>query len=53
MNLNRCVLCSIAILGYGHNALPLAPGRCCDNCNYRRVIPYRLELAIVRRGEEE
>lgn len=53
MTVIRCVLCSIGILGYGHNAQPLAPGRCCDNCNFRRVIPFRRELAMSRRGGEE
>lgn len=36
---------------YGHNADPVMeyPARCCDECNYTKVIPGRLALASVRR----
>jgi len=33
----------------GHNAEPLAEGRCCDFCNATKVIPARLEA--IRRYE--
>ena len=33
----------------GHNAEPLAYGRCCDICNATKVVPARLEA--VRRYE--
>ena len=49
--MNRCVLCGIGGIGWGHNAQPLKGGRCCDNCNATRVIPCRIKWAI--RGEEE
>lgn len=26
----------------GHNAMPIADGRCCDQCNDTKVIPARL-----------
>ena len=31
--MNQCVLCGKEIIGYGHNASPLADGQCCDECN--------------------
>lgn len=38
-----CVLCKKSIRGaYGHNAEPLAKGRCCEECNIRKVLPERL-----------
>ena len=39
-----CCLCEEPLKGYGHNAEPLASGRCCDNCNYSKVINKRLEI---------
>ena len=33
----------------GHNAEPLAEGRCCDICNATKVIPARLEA--MRRAD--
>lgn len=38
----KCVLCGKKIVGYGNNAEPLAHGRCCDECNVTKVIPYRI-----------
>lgn len=44
----KCVLCECDILPdefgweHGHNAAPLAEGRCCSPCNYGRVLPYRM-----------
>ena len=45
-----CVLCDNYIKtdpesGWddGHNAEPLKKGRCCDDCNWRVVIPARLD----------
>ena len=38
----RCVICKKTRHGFGHNAEPVAPGRCCDACNTVIVIPSRL-----------
>ena len=40
----KCVVCEIKIKDYGHNPYPLnnGKGRCCDNCNFRFVIPARI-----------
>ena len=39
-----CCLCGNKFLGYGHNAAPVKDGICCDECNYKIVIPQRLKL---------
>jgi len=33
----------------GHNAEPVAEGRCCGDCNSTRVIPARLLLLLGRK----
>jgi hypothetical protein len=38
----RCVLCGEGYCGYGNNALPLMEGRCCDKCNFEKVLPARM-----------
>ena len=45
----KCCLCGkeieVKISGWdmGNNAQPLMNGRCCDECNYTKVIPERLK----------
>lgn len=39
----KCVVCGLRIYDYGHNAEPVAKGRCCDFCNFARVIPERIK----------
>lgn len=40
--MSKCVICGELIVGYGHNAVPVRDGRCCNSCNDSRVIPARL-----------
>ena len=56
----KCVLCEENIRlnqdqrGYayhGHNAQPVADGRCCDFCNYAVVIPARIQA--MRKARED
>ena len=42
----KCCLCLDEMHGLGNNAEPLAEGRCCDKCNWQKVIPAR--LAVMR-----
>lgn len=49
----KCCLCDSVIYRYGHNALPLEDGRCCDNCNWTKVIPYRIAVLTNREKREE
>ena len=38
-----CAICGKEFVGWGNNALPVADGLCCDECNYEKVIPARLK----------
>ena len=38
----KCKICNETIFGHGHNAQPIANGRCCDVCNDTQVVPTRL-----------
>lgn len=39
----RCVICGDVIKDqYGHDAHPIAAGKCCDVCNYTVVVPARM-----------
>ena len=45
-----CCVCSQQLNGYGNNAAPLRQGQCCDSCNIRIVVPFRMEQ-IQGRGQ--
>lgn len=50
----KCCLCKkeIEVRGgwdSGNNALPLKRGRCCDECNSKKVIPARLSNFIYKK----
>ena len=51
----RCCLCKRIINGFGHNPFPLGQenpqGRCCFDCNIRRVIPARLQEVKAVAGQ--
>jgi hypothetical protein len=48
----ECVICENKIKeepsgwSKGNNALPFKQGRCCDVCNLRFVIPYRVHISL-------
>lgn len=52
INKPRCVLCAKAFQGIGHNALPVAQGRCCSKCDDLIVLPARLSFATGRPAKE-
>ena len=39
----ECVFCDVEIEGYGNNSEPIKKGRCCDDCNNKLVIPFRVQ----------
>jgi hypothetical protein len=43
---NKCVLCfKKDCVGYGNNPAPLRmKGKCCDKCNFEKVLPFRMGL---------
>lgn len=46
-----CCICGEEYTGYGNNAEPYKEGRCCDGCNMKFVIPYR--LSQLRKDKNE
>jgi len=39
----ECQICGNTFTGHGHNARPVADGRCCDVCQDTKVIPTRIK----------
>ena len=52
MESKKCCLCEKSYVGYGNNAVPLAEGKCCDNCN-NKVIAERMRVYYEKEKEEE
>jgi hypothetical protein len=50
-----CSLCGDVFAGMGNNPEPLKPfaERCCDDCNWARVIPARLASMSAHRALNE
>ena len=46
-----CCICGEEYKGYGNNAEPYKKGRCCDQCNMKFVIPYRLSQLRSTKNE--
>lgn len=47
MNMLKCCICGQIFIGYGNNPWPVNKKEdavCCDDCNYRKVIPARLAM---------
>ena len=42
----ECQICGNTFTGHGHNARPVADGKCCDVCQDTRVLPTRMELIL-------
>lgn len=55
----KCVICESEIettfngWDQGHNAEPVAKGRCCGECNQNKVIPKRLKGLLVEALDNE
>lgn len=54
-NSMKCVICKDEILGYSHNAEPVANGKCCERCNHNVVIPTRIKavVEIYKKAEDD
>lgn len=44
--MKTCIICGTVFTEWGHNAQPVAEGRCCDFCNAMLVIPARLNSGL-------
>jgi len=42
----ECIICKKEIIGYSHNAEPVAKGKCCVRCNHNVVIPTRIKCVV-------
>ena len=53
-NKETCVLCGESFKGHGNNPAPLKDnGKCCDECNKRKVIPARIKALKEKKGLTE
>jgi len=51
---SRCCLCGREFDGYGNSAWPVRPeGRCCDECNFNKVLPARMDALFPERKKEK
>ena len=50
MKKKKCIICSEEFDGHGHNADPIAIGRCCAICNSQVVSPIRIKIFIEQFG---
>lgn len=48
-----CSICGKEYVGYGNNAQPVNDGRCCDECNLKIVVPYRIYLMRKKDREDK
>ena len=51
--MTKCVICGREFDGFGNNPNPIVDcaaeeGRCCDSCNWRFVVPMRLQILETR-----
>ena len=44
----KCVICGKEYDGFGNNAEPVKKGRCCDECNARKVLPARIKGSVKK-----
>lgn len=48
-----CCICGKSIVGYGNNPWPITDkGECCDECNFKFVLPARLEKVTRTKDAE-
>ena len=51
--MKKCCICKESCIGFGNNPDPVKEkGRCCDVCNYTKVIPARIEKTIFKKVAE-
>ena len=41
----KCPICGNTFETWGNNPQPITSGLCCDNCNYKYVLPFRIFLS--------
>ena len=48
--LHKCCICGEEFEGYGNNPAPVAGKVCCDKCNNNVIVPYRVFLTNLDKG---
>lgn len=49
INLKKiCSVCDNYFVGKGYNSYPLIVGRCCNNCNLEKVLPFKIMILVNR-----
>lgn len=50
-----CCICKVDCIGYSHNALPLAEGKCCGFCNIAVIAArvQRMNLKAKEKADQE
>ncbi len=51
--METCSICGKKYKGYGNNARPVNDGRCCDDCNFKVVIPKRIEVSMSMKAHKK
>lgn len=46
----KCCICNKEIYNFGNNAEPVKKGICCDECNWKVVIPARLSAIETKKN---
>lgn len=44
----KCSICGKEITGYANSPFPIAGSICCDVCNNKVIVPYRVFLTTIR-----
>lgn len=47
-----CIICGKNEKGNGYNSEPIGDGLCCEECNYNRVVPARIQENHRRQKEK-
>lgn len=45
----KCCICGNDIKGYGNSPFPIAGQACCDECNNKVIVPYRVFLSTLQK----
>jgi len=48
-----CSICGKEYKNLGNDAAPVSPGRCCDECNAKVVIPERVKQFNEQRNKDD
>ena len=47
----KCSICGKEIIGTGNSTAPLQRGKCCDECNFKKIVPIRMYLNGMNKNQ--